>query len=399
MSRKHPPSTYLPLHHMSASSSDHAYTASVSFEEEDDDPVLVEYEVYVTPRQLEQSLLLQYPNRDRSKPYGQAGEKPVEMRVKLKTGFVEMDVETNVHSNFDKQKGVQWGESLNQAKETGVDFFGMASGFGKSTRNEHFSTDASTSHANAGDMQQLLTDFKQSNEQGLVLNKQTLGGQIVRPENGKPNYMLGTFRGKELHLTPIDGTVQMRPQFHHVDAQSQVARNKYWRDRDALESGRTEPRLMQQLQVAKSSTDGEEFNITQTMKYLTDAAEEPWTKLQYHNEESEEAYASYHEKLFFKDTIGAPQLKTVLTDEHYLDIISAPKADPSGKTKKRPMTKKQQLVLDDESDIGLESHPATVASSNERTSDSVIATTDPTSSSLQTSKAKSQVRSRKNTTG
>jgi len=332
-------------------------------------------------------------------PYGQAGEKPVEMRVKLKSGFVEMDIETNVHYKFDKQKGIQWGEALNQAKETGADFFGMASGFGKSTRNEHFSTEASVSHANAGNMQQLLTDFEQSNEQGLVLNKQTLGGQIVRPENGKPNYMLGTFRGNELHLTPIDGTVQMRPQFHHVDAQSQVARNKYWRDRDTLESGRTEPRLMQQLQVAKSSTDGEEFNITQTMKYLTDAAEEPWTKLQYYNEESEEAYTSYHEKLFVKDTVGAPQLKTVLIDEQYLDVISAPKADPSGKTKKRPMTKKQQLALDEESDIGPESHSVAFLSSNEHTSGNIAVTTDPTSSSLQTGKAKSQVRSRRKTTG
>jgi len=383
-------------HAAPSESSYHARTASVSFEEDDDDPVVAEYDVFMTPRQLEQSLLLQYPNRDRSKPYGQAGEKPVEMRVKLKTGFVEVDVETNVHSNFDRQKGVQWGEALNQAKESGADFFGMASGFGKSTRSEHFSTDAITSHANVVDTQQLLNDFEQSNEQGLVLNKQTLGGQIVRPENGKPNYMLGTFRGKELHLTPIDGMVQMRPEFHHLDAQSQVARNKYWRDREALESGRTEPRLMQQLQVAKSSMDGEEFNITQTMKYLTDAAEEPWTKLRYRDEESEEAYAAYHEKLFFKDTVGAPQLKTGLIDEQYLDAISAPRADPSGKTKKRPMTKKQQLALDEEFDVGPESRPAAVLSSNERPASTITATPDPVVS-LPTSKPKSQARSRKKT--
>lgn len=315
----------------------------------------------MTPEQSEQSFLLQYPNRDRSKPYGQAGEKPVQMRIKPKTGFMEVDIETNVHSSFDKQKGVQWGQALYQAKESGTDSFGMASGFGKSTRSEHFGTDSGANRANAGDTQQALDNFDRSNEEGRVLNKQTLGGQIIRPEKGKPNYMLGAFRGKELHLTPIDGTVQMRPQFHHVDAQSQAARNKYWRERDALDAARPEPRVMQHLQVAKNSADGEEFNITQTAKYLADAAEEPWTKLNYYDENSEEAYAAYHEKLFLKNTASAPPLKAAMADEQYLDAISAPRADPSGRTKKKPMTKKQRLALEEESDGARELRPALAA--------------------------------------
>lgn len=338
-----------------------AKKASVNFEDGDDDPVVAEYDVFMTPEQSEQSFLLQYPNRDRSKPYGQAGEKPVQMRIKPKTGFMEIDVEVNVHSNFDKQKGAQWGEALFQAKESGAESFGMASGFGKSTRAEHFGADSGSNRADAGDTQQALDNFHRSNEEGRVLNKQTLGGQIMRPERGKPNYMLGAFRGKELHLTPIDGTVQMRPQFHHVDAQSQAARNKYWRERDALEGARPEPRMMQHLQVAKSSADGEEFNITQTAKYLADAAEEPWTKLNYHDENSEEAYAAYRDKLFLKDTATAPPLKAAMGNEQYLDAISAPRADPSGRTKKKPMTKKQRLALEEESDGAPEPQSAPTA--------------------------------------
>lgn len=312
----------------------------------------------MTPEQSEQSFLLQYPNRDRSKPYGQGAERPVGMRIKPKSGFIEVDVEINVHSNFDKQKGVQWGETLYEARESGADSFGMAAGFGKSTRSEQFGADTMAGRTNAGDVQDMLDQFGKSNAEGRVLNKQTLGGQVVRPEKGKPNYMLGTFRDKELHLTPIDGTIQMRPQFHHLDAQSQAARNKFWRERDALDGARAEPRMMQHHQVVKNTTDGEEFNITQTAKHLADAAEESWTKLEYHDEDSDEAYFGYHDKLFLTVTADAPQLKAALANEQYLDAISAPRADPSGRSKKKPMTKKQRLALEEESDGAVEQRAA-----------------------------------------
>jgi len=89
----------------------------------------------------------------------------------------------------------------------------------------------------------------------------------------------------ELYLTPIDGTVQMRPQFHHIDAQSQISRNKYWREREAREGARAEPRIVQQLQVARSTADGEELNVGKSTKFLADAAEESWTRLYYRGEE------------------------------------------------------------------------------------------------------------------
>ena len=77
----------------------------------------------------------------------------------------------------------------------------------------------------------------------------------------------------------------MRPQFHQIDAQSQISRNKYWREREAKEGSRVEPRIVQQLQVARSAADGEELNVGKSTKFLVDSAEESWTKLQYRNEQ------------------------------------------------------------------------------------------------------------------
>jgi hypothetical protein len=47
----------------------HTSPASRAEDMEDDDPVIAEYNVFITPRQLEQIYLLQYPNRNRSQAY------------------------------------------------------------------------------------------------------------------------------------------------------------------------------------------------------------------------------------------------------------------------------------------------------------------------------------------
>jgi DNA-directed RNA polymerase III subunit RPC5 len=120
------------------------------------------------------------------------------MRTKLKTGFMELDIATNVTSNFDKSKGLLWGSALKSANDSGAAGFGMASGFGKGSRaNELFAAEGVRGKRRAGEKSSRLTRFNDANEAGRVLNKQTLGGQIIKPEPGKPMYMLGTFRDSE----------------------------------------------------------------------------------------------------------------------------------------------------------------------------------------------------------
>lgn len=75
----------------------------------------------------------------------------------------------------------------------------------------------------------------------------------------------------------------MRPQYHHVDAKTQLAKALSARDRPGNESARfNEPRLIQQ--TARTTADGEEINIAMTSKFLTDASEEHWIRLNHHDE-------------------------------------------------------------------------------------------------------------------
>jgi DNA-directed RNA polymerase-3 subunit RPC5 len=167
----------------------------VGFVDEENDPVIAEYDVYMTPELQEQIYLLQYPNRDRDKPYTNASDTAAGVRIKPKSGFMEIDTETNVHISFDKKKGVIWGEALRQTKESGTDSFSIASGFGKGARAEHFGPDTTATRSDGDATQRLLKDFDRANDGGHVLNKQTLGGPIARTSKGKNILMLGAFRG------------------------------------------------------------------------------------------------------------------------------------------------------------------------------------------------------------
>jgi DNA-directed RNA polymerase III subunit RPC5 len=169
----------------------------VSLEAEEDDPVIAEYDVYVTPDLQEQIYLLQYPNRSRDKADSHASNTAVDVRIKPKSGFMEIDMETNIHKSFDKKKGVIWGEAVRQTKESGTDSFGIASGFGKGARAEHFGPDTTATRFDGDATQRLLRDFDRANDGGRVLNKQTLGGLITRTGKGRNILMLGAFRGGE----------------------------------------------------------------------------------------------------------------------------------------------------------------------------------------------------------
>ena len=167
----------------------------MTFVDEENDPVIAEYDVYMTPELQEQIYLLQYPNRDRDKPYIHTSDTSAGVRIKPKSGFMEIDMETNVHTSFDKKKGIIWGEAFRQTKESGTDSFGISSGFGKGARAEHFGPDAAAIRSDGDATQRLLKDFDRANDGGHVLNKQTLGGSIARTSKGKNILMLGAFRG------------------------------------------------------------------------------------------------------------------------------------------------------------------------------------------------------------
>jgi DNA-directed RNA polymerase-3 subunit RPC5 len=177
---------------------------------EDDDPVVAEYDVYITPEMEEQQLyVLQYLNRPPDQPFTKATQsQPTELRVKQESGFVEVDVPIDIHQNYNRPAGVRWGESMRKTKGFGQRAFGIASGFERtmprSTNRPGGGEGAPTAPTAVEDddnLEEYVTHFEDANEKGHVLNVQTFGGQILKDDGKGPSYMLGTFRDG---TSPVD---------------------------------------------------------------------------------------------------------------------------------------------------------------------------------------------------
>lgn len=162
--------------------------------------MVAEYDVYITPgmQYLDELYLLQYPIRNRAQAYNERNSsRPIEMRLKKKSKFVEMDVEMSTDFNFNKAQGLTWGKAMQKAKTHGTKTFGAAAGFGqgggaKSARGQR-----------GGDMDEYadghIDKFDEARRKDGVFHKQTLGGHLLEREDGTPHYMLGAFRGSKAY--------------------------------------------------------------------------------------------------------------------------------------------------------------------------------------------------------
>lgn len=149
--------------------------------------------MYITPRQLEQIYLLQYPNRNRSQAYNDRnGARPVDFRLKPQAGFMEMDIGMNPSANFNKFQSLVWGEAIRKSKTNGGSAtFGAAAGFAPTKGGKGRAKQEGSEMS----VDQGLARFQEAVNRDAVYQKQTLGGQILQDEAGNPNYMLGAFRG------------------------------------------------------------------------------------------------------------------------------------------------------------------------------------------------------------
>lgn len=325
-----------------------------------DDPVTAEYDVYLTPSQVEQIYLLQYHNRPREQPYNQRhGSRPVDLRMKPLSGHLELDVNLNTNLNFNKYQALKWGDALETAKvvQNPGATFGPAAGFA-ATR----ARGAAARGLVLKDRADRELDIENEMADGStdkVMHVQTLGGQIVKhgdaEEAGKPLYFIGAFHENQLHLTSIDGTVQMRPQFHHIDAEEQRARLAASRVALETETQRPQdPRAL--LQRNKNETEAEKGRLEdRNKKFLQVAEGEDWTKMEYVDEDDAESFDTFHKRLFINDIKTAPKLQSSMSNDDYMDAISAPRRESSTRRRKRAPRRKSELVeveSDDDAEDG-----------------------------------------------
>lgn len=178
--------------------------------EHDPDPIKASYDIYIKPRisSDKQIYVLQFPNRDSKQHYSAANQsQPFKMRIKPYAGMVEMDVPMDAMRNYDREKGIKWGEAMkksNQTKNGGS--HGMPGGFGiggaqPSGRGRGRGQNAE----NELNQQKILEDYEYAVKTEQVLVKQTLGGQCISTEETTPQYMIGTFRKSRISLSSLSG--------------------------------------------------------------------------------------------------------------------------------------------------------------------------------------------------
>ena len=110
---------------------------------------------------------------------------------------MEVDVPLVVEKCYDQVKGLEYGEAISKSRVLRHGgSYGLAGGLGVNAP-VRLSRDEMNSSAEDVSNEALLENFEDSVSKGLVMNKLTLGGRIVKPENGKPNYYIGVFKGSK----------------------------------------------------------------------------------------------------------------------------------------------------------------------------------------------------------
>ncbi|KAK6600224.1 DNA-directed RNA polymerase III complex subunit Rpc37 [Botrytis cinerea] len=275
--------------------------------EEEDDPIVSSYDIFIKPRISEgrEIYVLQFPNRDIDQRYaGSNDAQPLKFRTKPKAGMVEMDVPIDARRNYDKDKGVKWGDAIKKSQMVkGGGSHGLPGGFGIGGAQP---TGRGRGRAQEVDPEKVMADFE-----GAIRTEQVFD---------------------KLHLTPIDHMVQMRPQFHHIDAH--VEQEKQNRPREGPAPKATEARAIHM--TVKSNIDGEEDGSDNIGVRISAAQQEQWIKHRYVDEDHQSAWECYHENMFIypeQDEKGeeqelspdvVPKLTTGIDDMTYMDTISAP---------------------------------------------------------------------------
>ncbi|ROT42914.1 hypothetical protein SODALDRAFT_327080 [Sodiomyces alkalinus F11] len=265
-------------------------------EESENDPIVASYDVILNPslpgnRKL---WVLQQPNRT---DMNQAP--PSAMRLKPRSGMVEVDIPLDYQRSYDRDKGMHWGRHLKNslaAKNGGS--HGLAGGFGigavpprAKKRDEDRDDD-------------LMMDWTEALRQDKVLRTQSLGGTC--PETKEVQHMIGVFQGNELHLTPVSNLVHLRPQLHHVDAvtyQERLSTNSSsTKDGAAGGSGTgagTGPAKAIHMTIKQGGDN--EVSTTETMLDRLRAVQtEPWRQLRYTDENDEAAWDVYNESFILR---------------------------------------------------------------------------------------------------
>lgn len=298
---------------------------------DEDDPVVASYDVYLTDplssneANTSRLFLLQYPaHRPYSKPYNATGKQtPTALRVKSKSGFVEVDIPILLHENYNASTGEKYGKAVADSRTIHLGgTHGLAGGF------------TSSAHSRLRDVPQ-HEDFLSSSP---FLRTQTLGGKIVAPTARDPIYLLGCFRQNQIHLSHLDAVVQMRPQLHHIDAEDELSQKRAQTStgpaaakQKAAANGATvkvESKAIE-IKIKDTKDDPKDRSLNENAKMLRDIQVDDWDEHEWIDEEESDAKNAFESLLHLapSGTPSASRLKSSISNGDWLDKMSAPRED------------------------------------------------------------------------
>ena len=289
-------------------------TALSDTSDSDLDPVIKTYDIYLTTALTPHLHLFQYPVRSSTLPYSHmTGACPTNARMKPQSGVVELDIPINTVRNYDQEKGRRWGEALRkarlerEARISGSSSTGRVGVGGKRRKIASYNNDYDDDDDGEDEDDIIHASFEEAKRNGRALMHQTLGAKL-QPDNTR--YMVGVFRNSQLHLTPINGTLQLRPQFNHIhtanNLEKELQKSLKIDPHNSSENLNPAPPAARSLQATVKRSIEEGLGVGEgALKALRKEEGEEWVPLRWVDQDEEAAWEVF-DGMFLPGTTSSP---------------------------------------------------------------------------------------------
>ncbi|KAK6356542.1 hypothetical protein TWF718_000897 [Orbilia javanica] len=273
----------------------------VAYSDIDDDPIVQSYDIVLNTTFNDMMYLFQYPVRNKSQPYTfQEGFAPVEARMKVNTGALEIDIPINVERNYDEQKGVLYGDVLHKSRIQrslraggGADSGDRGDNPIDRRKRRRTAEDEDMEDDSAIPTPETLLDFEEARRKNRILNRQTLGAKM---QGADANYFVALFEGDKLHFTRLTGALQLRPQFHHIDIMTEQERasQKAMREMNNPQGPKAAEARAVNLSVKTASGDNRTLTAAEQLaKDIRLEEDEPWREIEWVDQDDDEAWQMF----------------------------------------------------------------------------------------------------------
>ncbi|CAL1599727.1 unnamed protein product [Knipowitschia caucasica] len=252
---------------------------------EDDDPIIEEIDVYLAKSLSENLYLLQYPVRPSTMNYDDVNHLAAKIKPKQQRLELEMAMDT-MSPNYCRSKGEQIALNVDG------------------------------------------TTYDEGNTYAVkMMDKQTFSS--IQATTNTSRYAAAIFRKGELHITPLNGILQMRPSFSYLDKADNKTRERE-AEREGGDSSQDEAEEDAKaitVRFARPESEQARQRRIQSYEFIQKKhAEEPWVHLRYHGLRDSR---SEHEKqyLYCQSVDASQNSELVKTPKEYLAMLMPPQAE------------------------------------------------------------------------